>query len=56
MDAMGNVAQQFGVYWPNFIAQVILFVIVYFVLRKDTPSGRWWQCWKKDVAGSRKGS
>jgi F-type H+-transporting ATPase subunit b len=34
MDAMGNVAQQFGVYWPNFIAQVILFVIVYFVLRK----------------------
>ena len=34
MDAMGNVAQQFGVYWPNFIAQVILFGIVYFVLRK----------------------
>ena len=24
----------FGVYWPNLIAQVILFVIVYFVLRK----------------------
>src|SRR3982074_3968665 len=34
MDAMGNVAQQFGVYWPNLIAQVILFGIVYFVLRK----------------------
>jgi F-type H+-transporting ATPase subunit b len=34
MDAMGNVARQFGVYWPNFIAQVILFAIVYFVLRK----------------------
>jgi F-type H+-transporting ATPase subunit b len=34
MDAVGNVAQQFGVYWPNLIAQVILFAIVYFVLRK----------------------
>ena len=34
MDALGNVAQQFGVYWPNFIAQVILFWIVYLVLRK----------------------
>jgi F-type H+-transporting ATPase subunit b len=34
MDAVGNVAQQFGVYWPNLIAQVVLFVIVYFVLRK----------------------
>jgi F-type H+-transporting ATPase subunit b len=34
MDALGNVAQQFGVYWPNLIAQVVLFVIVYFVLRK----------------------
>jgi F-type H+-transporting ATPase subunit b len=34
MDAVGNVAQQFGVYWPNLFAQVILFVIVYFVLRK----------------------
>jgi F-type H+-transporting ATPase subunit b len=31
---MDTIAQQFGVYWPNFIAQVILFVIVYFVLRK----------------------
>jgi F-type H+-transporting ATPase subunit b len=34
MDAVGKVAQQFGVYWPNLIAQVILFAIVYFVLRK----------------------
>jgi F-type H+-transporting ATPase subunit b len=31
---MDTIAKQFGVYWPNFIAQVILFVIVYFVLRK----------------------
>src|SRR5215472_11353435 len=31
---MGNVAQQFGVYWPNLIAQVILFAIVYFVLKR----------------------
>jgi len=34
MDAVGKVAQQFGVYWPNLIAQVILFAIVYFVLKK----------------------
>ena len=34
MDAAGNVAQQFGVYWPNLIAQVILFAIVYYVLKK----------------------
>jgi len=34
MDAVGNIAQQFGVYWPNLIAQVILFAIVYFVLKK----------------------
>jgi len=31
---MDKIAEQFGVYWPNFIAQVILFAIVYFVLRK----------------------
>ena len=31
---MGSVAQQFGVYWPNLIAQVILFAIVYFVLKR----------------------
>lgn len=31
---MDTISQQFGLYWPNFIAQVILFVIVYFVLRK----------------------
>src|ERR1700751_1439645 len=34
MDALGNVAEQFGVYWPNFIAQVILFAIVYLVLKR----------------------
>jgi F-type H+-transporting ATPase subunit b len=33
MDALSNVAQQFGVYWPNLIAQVVLFAIVYFVLK-----------------------
>ena len=31
---MGSVAQQFGVYWPNLIAQIILFAIVYFVLKR----------------------
>lgn len=34
MDAVANVAHQFGVYWPNLIAQVILFAIVYFVLKQ----------------------
>ena len=34
MDAVGKVAEQFGVYWPNLIAQLILFAIVYFVLKK----------------------
>jgi F-type H+-transporting ATPase subunit b len=34
MDPVGNIAQQFGVYWPNLIAQVILFVLVYWVLSK----------------------
>ena len=34
MDALSNVAQQFGVYWPNLIAQVVLFVIVYHVLKR----------------------
>ena len=34
MDAVANVARQFGVYWPNLIAQVILFGIVYWVLSK----------------------
>lgn len=33
MDALSNVAHQFGVDWSNFIAQVILFAIVYFVLK-----------------------
>ena len=34
MDAVGNVAHQFGVYWPNLIAQCILFGFVYWVLAK----------------------
>ena len=34
MDAVSNVAHQFGVYWSNLIAQVILFMIVYWVLSK----------------------
>jgi len=34
MDALSNVAHQFGVDWSNFIAQVILFAIVYFVLKR----------------------
>ena len=33
MDAISNVAHQFGVYWPNLIAQVVLFAIVYLVLK-----------------------
>ena len=34
MDAASNVAEQFGVYWPNLIAQIVLFFIVYWVLSK----------------------
>jgi F-type H+-transporting ATPase subunit b len=34
MDAVGKVAEQFGVYWPNLIAQVVLFAIVYWVLKR----------------------
>jgi|ERR1700730_12767357 F-type H+-transporting ATPase subunit b len=34
MDAVSNVAHQFGVYWPNLIAQVLLFIIVYWILSK----------------------
>ena len=34
MDAANNVAEQFGVYWPNLIAQIILFFIVYWVLSR----------------------
>jgi F-type H+-transporting ATPase subunit b len=33
MDALSNVAHQFGVFWPNLIAQVVLFTIVYLVLK-----------------------
>jgi F-type H+-transporting ATPase subunit b len=29
-----DVGEQFGVYWPNLVAQIILFFIVYFVLSK----------------------
>jgi F-type H+-transporting ATPase subunit b len=31
---MESISQQFGLYWPNLAAQVILFIIVYLVLRK----------------------
>src|SRR6478672_5323133 len=34
MDAVGKVAEQFGVYWANLIAQVLLFAIVYWVLKR----------------------
>src|SRR6201998_1397980 len=34
MDAAAKVAEQFGVYWPNLVAQVILFAIVYWVLTR----------------------
>jgi|SRR6202007_600109 F-type H+-transporting ATPase subunit b len=34
METASNVAEQFGVYWPNLIAQIILFFIVYWVLSK----------------------
>src|ERR1700675_5222233 len=34
MDAAAKVAEQFGVYWPNLIAQVILFAIVYWLLKR----------------------
>jgi F-type H+-transporting ATPase subunit b len=33
MDALSNVAHQFGVDWSNLIAQVVLFAIVYLVLK-----------------------
>ena len=34
MDALGNALHQFGVYWPNLIAQIVLFAIVYWVLKR----------------------
>src|ERR1700676_5516199 len=34
MDAAAKVAEQFGVYWPNLIAQVVVFAIVYWVLKR----------------------
>jgi len=34
MNPAENIAQTFGVYWPNLIAQVVLFVVVYLILQK----------------------
>ena len=34
MDALTQIFSTFGVTWPKFIAQVILFVIVYLILKK----------------------
>src|ERR1700726_5068457 len=34
MDAAAKGAEKFGFYWPNLIAQVILFAIVYWVLKR----------------------
>jgi len=34
MNPAENIAQTFGVYWPNLIAQVVLFAIVYLILRR----------------------
>jgi F-type H+-transporting ATPase subunit b len=34
MDALGKVAEQFGVNWANLFAQVLLFAIVYWVLKR----------------------
>ncbi|MBV9491253.1 MAG: F0F1 ATP synthase subunit B [Verrucomicrobia bacterium] len=34
MNPAENIAQTFGVYWPNLIAQVILFILVYLILRR----------------------
>src|ERR1700720_4706649 len=34
MDAAAKVAEQFGVNWANLIAQVLLFAIVYWVLKR----------------------
>ena len=34
MDILKQIFEQFGVEWPKFIAQVILFIIVYLILKK----------------------
>jgi F-type H+-transporting ATPase subunit b len=34
MNPAENIAQIFGIYWPNLIAQVVLFVLVYLILRR----------------------
>lgn len=34
MNPAQNIAQTFGIYWPNLIAQVVLFILVYLILRR----------------------
>jgi F-type H+-transporting ATPase subunit b len=34
MNPAQNIAQIFGIYWPNLIAQVVLFILVYLILRR----------------------
>src|SRR5438552_19177673 len=34
MDILKQILTQFGVEWPKFLAQLILFIVVYFVLKK----------------------
>lgn len=34
MNPAENIAQIFGIYWPNLIAQVVLFILVYLILRR----------------------
>jgi F-type H+-transporting ATPase subunit b len=34
MSPAENISQIFGIYWPNLIAQVVLFVLVYLILRR----------------------
>jgi len=34
MVFVGSIAETFGLYWPNLIAQIILFFIVYLVLKR----------------------
>ena len=34
MNPAQNIAQTFGIYWPNLVAQVVLFILVYIILRR----------------------
>lgn len=34
MNEIGRILSDLGVYWPNFIAQIIIFLIVYAILKK----------------------